>query len=33
MTVDGKAHVAEVEPRLLLLHPPREKLGIGGVHS
>src|ERR687893_2236165 len=33
MTVDGKAHVAEVEPRLLLLHHLRENLGIGGVHS
>ncbi len=33
MTVDGKAHVAEVEPRLLLLHHLRENLGIGGVHT
>jgi carbon-monoxide dehydrogenase small subunit len=33
MTVDGKAHVAEVEPRLLLIHHLRENLGIGGVHS
>src|ERR687898_259078 len=33
MTVDGNAHVAEVEPRLLLLHHLRENLGIGGVHS
>ena len=32
MTVDGNAHVAEVEPRLLLLHHLRENLGIGGVH-
>ncbi|MDQ5819611.1 MAG: (2Fe-2S)-binding protein, partial [Actinomycetota bacterium] len=27
MTVDGRAHVAEVEPRLLLLHHLRENLG------
>ncbi len=33
MTVDGRAHVAEVEPRLLLLHHLRENLGIGGVHT
>ena len=33
MTVDGSAHVAEVEPRLLLLHHLRENLGIGGVHA
>ena len=33
MTVDGNAHVAEVEPRLLLLHHLRENLGIGGVHA
>src|SRR3712207_9214650 len=33
MTVDGSAHVAEVEPRLLLLHHLRENLGIGGVHT
>ena len=33
MTVDGNAHVAEVEPRLLLLHHLRENLGIGGVHT
>jgi len=33
MTVDGKPHVAEVEPRLLLLHHLRENLGIGGVHT
>ena len=33
MTVEGKAHVAEVEPRLLLIHHLRENLGIGGVHS
>jgi carbon-monoxide dehydrogenase small subunit len=33
MTVDGNSHVAEVEPRLLLLHHLRENLGIGGVHS
>src|ERR687894_528631 len=33
MTVDGSAHVAEVEPRLLLLHLLRENLGIGGVHT
>ena len=30
MTVDGKGHVAEVEPRLLLIHHLRENLGIGG---
>src|SRR3712207_9340935 len=33
MTVDGNAHVAEVEPRLLLLHHLRENLGIGGVYT
>ncbi len=33
MTVDGHAHVADVEPRLLLIHHLRENLGIGGVHS
>ena len=33
MTVDGSTHVAEVEPRLLLIHHLRENLGIGGVHS
>jgi carbon-monoxide dehydrogenase small subunit len=33
MTVDGKPHVADVEPRLLLLHHLRENLGIGGVHT
>ncbi len=33
MTVDGRSHVAEVEPRLLLLHHLRENLGIGGVHT
>src|SRR5918998_4778784 len=33
MSVDGRAHVAEVEPRLLLLHHLRENLGIGGVHT
>lgn len=32
MTVDGKSHVAEVEPRLLLIHHLRENLGIGGAH-
>ncbi|MGI9048782.1 MAG: (2Fe-2S)-binding protein [Rubrobacteraceae bacterium] len=32
MTVDGKSHVAEVEPRLLLIHHLRENLGIGGSH-
>ena len=32
MTVDGNSHVAEVEPRLLLVHHLRENLGIGGVH-
>ena len=32
MTVDGRSHVAEVEPRLLLVHHLRENLGIGGVH-
>jgi len=32
MTVDGRPHVADVEPRLLLLHHLRENLGIGGVH-
>ncbi len=31
MTVDGKPHVAEVEPRLLLIHHLRENLGIGGT--
>lgn len=33
MTVDGKPHVADVEPRLLLIHHLRENLGIGGAHS
>jgi len=33
MTVDGKPHVADVEPRLLLIHHLRENLGIGGTHS
>jgi aerobic carbon-monoxide dehydrogenase small subunit len=32
MTVDGHAHVADVEPRLLLIHHLRENLGIGGAH-
>ncbi|MDQ3303070.1 MAG: (2Fe-2S)-binding protein [Actinomycetota bacterium] len=32
MTVDGKPHVADVEPRLLLIHHLRENLGIGGTH-
>ena len=32
MSVDGNAHVAEVEPRLLLVHHLRENLGIGAVH-
>lgn len=31
MTVDGKPHVADVEPRLLLIHHLRENLGIGGT--
>ena len=31
MTVDGKPHVADVEPRLLLVHHLRENLGIGGT--
>jgi carbon-monoxide dehydrogenase small subunit len=31
MTVDGKPHVAEVEPRLLLIHHLRENLSIGGT--
>ncbi|AHY47909.1 Aerobic-type carbon monoxide dehydrogenase small subunit CoxS/CutS-like protein [Rubrobacter radiotolerans] len=33
VTVDGKTHEHEVEPRLLLIHYLRETLGIGGVHS
>lgn len=33
MTVDGNPHVADVEPRLLLLHHLRENLGNGGVHT
>ncbi len=33
VTVDGKTHEHEVEPRLLLIHYLREVLGIGGAHS
>lgn len=32
VTVDGRAHEHEVEPRLLLIHYLREVLGIGGAH-
>ena len=33
MTVDGNPHIADVEPRLLLLHHLRENLSNGGVHT
>lgn len=33
MTVDGNPHIADVEPRLLLLHHLRENLNNGGVHT
>lgn len=32
ITVNGKAHSAEVEPRLLLVHFLREELGLTGTH-
>ena len=32
VTVNGKAHAAEVEPRLLLVHFLRENLGLTGTH-
>jgi aerobic carbon-monoxide dehydrogenase small subunit len=33
VTVNGEAHAAEVEPRLLLVHFLRETLGLTGTHS
>jgi carbon-monoxide dehydrogenase small subunit len=33
ITVNGEAHAAEVEPRLLLVHFLRETLGLTGTHS
>jgi carbon-monoxide dehydrogenase small subunit len=32
ITVNGREHEAEVEPRLLLVHFLREQLGLTGVH-
>ena len=32
MTVNGQEHVAEVEPRLLLVHFLRDTLGLTGTH-
>src|SRR3954451_9981642 len=32
VTVNGKAHAAEVEPRTLLVHFIREQLGLTGTH-
>jgi carbon-monoxide dehydrogenase small subunit len=32
MTVNGEAHADEVEPRLLLVHYLRDKLGLTGTH-
>jgi carbon-monoxide dehydrogenase small subunit len=32
VTVNGKAHAAEVEPRTLLVHFLREQLGLTGTH-
>ena len=32
VTVNGEAHAAEVEPRLLLVHFIRETLGLTGTH-
>ena len=32
VTVNGTAHAAEVEPRLLLVHFLRENLGLTGTH-
>jgi carbon-monoxide dehydrogenase small subunit len=32
VTVNGAAHSLEVEPRLLLVHLLREKLGLTGTH-
>ncbi len=32
ITVNGTAHAAEVEPRLLLVHFLRENLGLTGTH-
>jgi carbon-monoxide dehydrogenase small subunit len=32
VTVNGETHVDEVEPRLLLVHYVREKLGMTGTH-
>ena len=32
VAVNGKAHAAEVEPRLLLVHFLRENLGLTGTH-
>ena len=32
VTINGKAEAAEVEPRLLLVHFLREKLGLTGTH-
>jgi carbon-monoxide dehydrogenase small subunit len=33
VTVNGEAHAAEVEPRLLLVHFLRQTLGLTGTHS
>ena len=33
VTVNGKSHQADVEPRLLLVHFLRENLGLTGTHS
>ena len=32
VTVNGEEHSLEVEPRLLLVHLLREKLGLTGTH-
>jgi aerobic carbon-monoxide dehydrogenase small subunit len=32
LTVNGEAHEVEVEPRLLLVHLLRDKLGLTGTH-
>ncbi len=32
VTINGKVHEAEVEPRLLLVHYLRENLGLTGTH-
>ncbi len=32
ITVNGKRHAAEVEPRLLLVHFLRDTLGLTGTH-